>query len=474
MNTGRWSARTSWARGRAWLRRLGPDTLAARVALVTVAVAVVAVLVTGLVSVGLVRQVAQVQARAALARQANVARQIVDADRPRSVNKAVRALRDEGENIRVARVLPNGTVRGDPLARRAVTARPQLRPGRDASYRVRIDGKVVYVEVRALSTGGALALAQPEANAARLVRSVIRRTLFAAAIGLAVAVLAGLLFAWRLASPLRRASAAAQLLGSGRRDVRVLPEGPAEVAEVAESLNALGDALARSEGRQREFLLSVSHELRTPLTAIRGFAEALADGVTTDDAAARQTGATIMAEAGRLGRLVDDLLDLARLGADDFRIELASVDLVELLRHAAAVWSVRCEAVGVRFTAQLPDRPLPVVTDAARMRQVVDGLAENALRVTPAGRPVVFAARVEAGGWAVVEVRDGGPGLTEDDLAVAFDRSVLYERYRGVRRVGTGVGLALVHGLVSRLGGTASAGHAPEGGARFSVRVPLA
>ncbi|MBO0889500.1 MAG: HAMP domain-containing histidine kinase [Acidothermales bacterium] len=452
---------------------MGPDTLAARVALVTVAVAVVAVLVTGLVSVGLVRQAAQVQARAALARQANVARQIIDADRPRSVGRAVRALRDEGQNIRVARVLPNGTVRGDPLARRAVAARPYPGTGTDASYRVRVDGRVVYVEVRALSTGGSLVLAQPEANAARLVASVVRRTLFAAAVGLAVAVLAGLLLAWRLAAPLKRASAAAQLLGSGRRDVRVPPGGPAEVAEVADSLNALGDALASSEERQREFLLSVSHELRTPLTAIKGFAEALADGVTTDDAAARRAGGTIRAEADRLGRLVADLLDLARLGADDFRIEPAPVDLVELLRHAADVWSARCEAVGVRFAAELHDRSLPVVTDAARMRQVVDGLAENALRVTPAGRPIVFAARAEAG-WALVEVRDGGPGLTEADLAVAFDRSVLYERYRGVRRVGTGVGLALVHGLVTRLGGTPSAGHAPEGGARFSVRIPLA
>ena len=71
-------------------------------------------------------------------------------------------------------------------------------------------------------------------------------------------------------------------------------------------------------------------------------------------------------------------------------------------------------------------------------------------------------------------MRDGGPGLTEDDLAVAFERSALYDRYRGVRRVGTGVGLALVAGLVARLGGQVQAGHAPEGGASFAVRLPRA
>jgi len=69
-------------------------------------------------------------------------------------------------------------------------------------------------------------------------------------------------------------------------------------------------------------------------------------------------------------------------------------------------------------------------------------------------------------------VRDGGPGLSDDDLRVAFDRAALYERYRGVRPVGTGFGLALVAGLAARLGGSAVAGHAPEGGARFSVALP--
>jgi two-component system sensor histidine kinase BaeS len=79
----------------------------------------------------------------------------------------------------------------------------------------------------------------------------------------------------------------------------------------------------------------------------------------------------------------------------------------------------------------------------------------------------------ELPGAAVLQVRDGGPGLTPEDCAVAFERSVLYERYRGVRQVGTGVGLALVHGLSTRLGGVAEAGRAPEGGACFTVRLPL-
>jgi signal transduction histidine kinase len=91
----------------------------------------------------------------------------------------------------------------------------------------------------------------------------------------------------------------------------------------------------------------------------------------------------------------------------------------------------------------------------------------NALRVTPAGRPIVLS----LGGTPVFQVRDGGPGLSEEDYQVAFDRGALYRRYEGIRPVGTGLGLAIVHGLVTRMGGTVSAGPAPEGGACFTIML---
>ena len=116
--------------------------------------------------------------------------------------------------------------------------------------------------------------------------------------------------------------------------------------------------------------------------------------------------------------------------------------------------------------------PLPVHVDPQRLRQAVDGLLENALRMTPRGAPVVLAVRAE-GMVAVLEVRDGGPGLTDDDLSVAFERSALSTRYRGQRQVGTGLGLAIVERIVVRLGGVVEAGHAPEGGARFTIRLPV-
>jgi two-component system sensor histidine kinase BaeS len=304
------------------------------------------------------------------------------------------------------------------------------------------------------------------------VARAIKRILIGLLIGIAVAGALGVLVARWLSGPLRRTAQAAHALASGRRDVVVRPEGPAEVAEVAEAVNTLAANLGWSEARQRNFLMSVSHELRTPLTAITGYAESLAGGVVPSDETSR-VGHVLLGEAHRLERLVSDLLDLARLDAADFRMDIVDVDVVRLVTDAAPVWHERCAGAGVEFRLEAQAHGVVGRLDPARVRQAVDGLLENALRVTPTGAPVVLAARAETGPLpVVVEVRDGGPGLTDADLAVAFDRSALYERYRGVREVGTGLGLAIVHGLVTRLGGVIEAGHAPEGGARFTMRFP--
>ncbi|MGA8114866.1 MAG: ATP-binding protein, partial [Actinocatenispora sp.] len=273
--------------------------------------------------------------------------------------------------------------------------------------------------------------------------------------------------------PIRRAAGAARQLTAGDRSVRLEVAPPAEVAELSLALNGLAGALTESEGRQRDFLLSVSHELRTPLTAIRGYGEALADGVLpgSEAPAVRDAGRTVLAESARLDRLVSDLLALARLSAQDFSIEVVDVDLVDLANAAVSAWRHRCAEADVALRSELSDTPVPVRIDPGRLRQVLDGLLENAFRVVPAGAPLVVAVGRRPEG-AVLEVRDGGPGLSDDDLANAFERGRLYQKYRGIRPVGSGLGLALAARLVARLGGRIEAGHAAEGGARFTVVLP--
>jgi two-component system sensor histidine kinase BaeS len=451
-------------------------TLAGRIALVTTLVAVVAVLVAGLVSLGLVRSAGDGDARKTLSALADAAADGTAGARVGGPLVARQRTRNQLKALKIdfTFLTRTGATSGGPadgLATRALTEpeRQAVVAGQPMSVTRDVAGTRTLVEARPSANGGVV-LAQALSDAS-FARDAVRRIGIALLVGLAVAALAGLLLARLLARPLRRAAQTAHLIAAGARDVRVPPEGPAEVAEVADSLNLLSAALATSESRQREFLLSVSHELRTPLTAITGFAESLADGVTTGPDV-KPVAHTVLGEARRLDRLVSDLLDLARLGAQDFRIDLQPVDLTALVETAGNVWRARCEAVGVVGLTDLPRHPVLCVTDPTRVRQILDGLAENALRVTPAGHPVLLGL-YETPGFAILQVRDGGPGLAPEDLPVAFERSVLYQRYRGVRQVGTGVGLALVHGLTTRLGGTAVAGRAAEGGACFTVRLPL-
>lgn len=449
-------------------------SLSARIAVLCAAVAVVTGVLAGALAVGLVRSSVDDAARATLSRLADAAQRGLDRspDGLIAVTRAKRLLRVYG--VRYGYVGADGRLVTDfPGLRRAVSDGDiaAVRVGRDVSDSRTVSGHLLLVEGRPSGSGGGVFLVQAQADATASGESALRRTLVAILVAVAVAAIVGVVVARRLARPLRRTAAAARALATGRRDVTVPPEGPAEVADVATAVNTLATALAHSESRQREFLLTVSHDLRTPLTAISGYAESLANGVVPPQRTA-EVGGTMLAEAHRLDRLVGDLLDLARLDARDFRVDPAPVDLAELARAAAAVWEQRCVRAAVQF--RLEATPAPTVTDAARLRQALDGLLENALRVTPAGAPIVLAARTDPDGWAVAEVRDGGPGLTPDDLAVAFERGALYERYRGVRQVGTGFGLAIVHGLATRLGATIAAGHAPEGGARFTIRLPPA
>ena len=446
-------------------------SLAVRITALCLGVAGVVAVVAGLISVRLATSAADQVSRTTLADQADVLAGQLTATGPGSrlgLLRVVDTLRAQG--IALVELPASGRPTStDPAAVAAVDAAGiTAPPGAPVSTSAVAGGRTASIEARP----GGFALVQFDGATGTTVRQMYRRdTLLALGVGLLVAAIAGPLLARVLSRPLRRTAQVAMTMSNGRRDLRAPVEGPSEVADVGAAVNRLAEALARSEARQKEFLLSVSHELRTPLTAVSGFAESLADGVVTGTEVPR-IGRLVLDESHRLDRLVSDLLDLARLGADDFRLDLTSVDLRELVLATAEVWRSRCAARSVAYTVETPPGAVWLRTDPRRLRQVIDGLTENALRVTPAGRPIVLSLSAETG-RAVVQVRDGGPGLSTEDYQVAFQRGVLHGRYRDQRPVGTGIGLALAQGLVARMGGTIQAGPAPEGGACFTLTFAL-
>lgn len=442
-------------------------TLSRRVLLVTASVAIIAVVVTAIAALQLIRSLDTVAARDQLSAQ------VV---RLANATPAVRGAIVDGlsqlddDDILVGVVSAGGAVNGSAAAvlpRRVVT---DLVAGLSVSTTIRSGGQNYLVEGRPASGGSAVVVAQPTSRVLGIGSALFPRLLVALGIGLLVALIAALLLTRVLTRPLTRLGTAARRMAGGERDVPLEPSGLAEVAAVEDALTSLDSALVRSEGRQREFLLSISHELRTPLTAIRGYAEALSDGVVPAGDI-REVGKTLVDESDRLTAFTNDLLALARLESDDFALDLRDVDLGEVVNSAASAWGAVAAAGEVDLRIELPPSPIVVSADAVRLRQVVDGVLENALRVSPAGSEIRVTVSKDVEGVHVV-MTDGGPGLTPADAAEAFERGRLHERYRAVRPVGTGLGLSIAARLMDRMGGRITAHSVRDSGAEFRLFFP--
>ena len=295
-------------------------------------------------------------------------------------------------------------------------------------------------------------------------RPFIGSLLLAGLGGTLLATVLSFLLARRLTRPIGELSTAARRLAAGEDEVAVPVSGHDELADLGAAFNEMSRELARARQAQARFLESVSHELRTPLTSIRGYAEGLEEDAIEPREAARVIGT----EAGRLERLVADLLELARVGRADFAVGREPVDLAEVVRHALERHLPQARELGVELSGSAEPGSL-VLGDEDRIVQALSNLIENALRLTPAGGTV--AARARPG---ELTVRDTGPGLATEDIPRAFERFYLHGRYRSERPVGSGLGLAIVRGLVGAMGGSVEAAAPVGGGAQFTIRLPPA
>jgi len=459
-----------------------PRSLLGRSVLLTCSVAAAAVFVAAITAYPLIRSTVIAREQALLSRVADLTAAALDL----SGDNATIIL-----PLRLQRRLVEGQVSGYVLTSSATLpdgltedqARVAL-AGNQISAISSGRGGAVLVEARPVGPGVALVLIQPIDVILPAARQALLQVAAALLLGLAVAMVLGVLAARRLARPLAAMRQAALRMNAGEREVGLPARGPIEVRDIADALNQLDATLVASEGRQREFLLSISHELRTPLTGIRGYAEAMTDGLIEGEEVQR-VGARVTAETERLGRLIDDLLVLARLEALDFPLATVDVDLVELLDDAVDAWRGPCAASGISLDWSGSSSPCLVRTDPMRVRQLVDNLVENAVRLSPAGATITMwlgmpgspadapAQRDVVSGYATIGVDDQGPGLADADLSRAFEPGALYAAYRGRRPVGTGLGLAIVGRLARRLGGYAQARSGSDGGASFRLHIPL-
>src|SRR4051812_5410023 len=235
----------------------------------------------------------------------------------------------------------------------------------------------------------------------------------------------------RLTRPLREAEDATRRIADGDLATRIPARGEdSELASLIESINAMAASLERSRGLERQFLLSVSHDLRTPLTSIRGYAEA----ITEKKARPEQAASVILSESRRLERLVGDLLELAKLDARSFSLDVRATDIGEVVADTAEGFAPAAEDAGVALAVDAArGTGLLAEADPDRLAQVVANLVENALKYarTSIG---VGVARVDDD--VEISVVDDGPGVDPDDVEHVFDRFYTGTR-RPLRQVGS-------------------------------------
>ncbi len=277
--------------------------------------------------------------------------------------------------------------------------------------------------------------------------------------------------------PLANIGAAADAIARGNLSRRVESTNPrTEIGQLGISLNTMlirieraFAARAASEQRLRQFLSDASHELRTPLASIRGYTEVFRMGATADRAALERSMERIEAEALRMGELVEGLLTLARV---DERRETARerLDLVTIAAGAVADALARAPQRAITLRA---DSATLVEGDAGALRQVIDNLVGNAVVHTPEQAPIEVTVE-QRGREAVVTVRDHGLGIPGSARDHVFERFWRGEASRSRGAGGSGLGLAIVRELLAAHGGTVSVANHPNGGAVFTVKLPLA
>jgi signal transduction histidine kinase len=296
--------------------------------------------------------------------------------------------------------------------------------------------------------------------------SDVEKTLFlAGGITLVLALAAGGLLASRTASPLRRFAATAAAVDAGDLSPR-LDDDPAAAVELralAESFNHMLDRLEEAFSRQRQFVSDASHELRSPLTAVRGQLAVLARDDQPAAAEVRRVEAVTLAELGRVERLVESLLALARLDEGQGPA-LRELEAAGFLRELAAA------SPGGVACGRLAEGRLEADPDL--LARVIRNLLENARRHAGPGGRVEVSSEAASGGKLLIRVDDSGPGIPSGERERVFDRFHRSDAARDRGSGGSGLGLAIARAIVEAHGGTIRAAGSPAGGARVSFELP--
>jgi signal transduction histidine kinase len=293
--------------------------------------------------------------------------------------------------------------------------------------------------------------------------------LLAGALAAGIALVLARFLARGMTQPLRDMAAAARRMETGDYDVRVQTASRDEVGKLAAAFNRMSAELENLERSRRDLVANVSHELKTPITAIRAHIENLLDGVEQPD---RQVLGVMLTQTERLGRLVEQLLDLSRLESGEVPLHRIDVALAPLVTRVVSEIEVASPGRNVRIAPEVPSDLPSVDADPERVHQVLFNLVDNAVRFTPdGGKVVVSAARRD--GSIEIRVADTGSGISSEHLPRLFERFYRADTARSREDGGTGIGLAIARSVVEAHGGHISAESRVGKGSVFTFDLPV-
>jgi len=326
--------------------------------------------------------------------------------------------------------------------------------------------RLLFVAVPVLSGAsvvGSVRLTYPAAEVGSRVAARVRVLFLVALISVVTAAGAAIVLAGTLTRPIRRLRTATERLAGGDLAVTApADEGPPEIRDLATAFNTMSMRIRGLMDRQRAFAGDASHQLRTPLTALRLRLDQAAAMVDTDPSGAPVRTEPASAEPERLQHLIDGLLALARA---DGRAETAvPVDVATVARERAEIWRPLAEEHGVELVDGTPTESIAFAVPGA-VEQIVDNFIDNALAVTPSGGRIDVSV-VATANMVVLQVTDTGPGMSDEQLAFAFDR---FWRAAGSAGAGSGLGLAIVAQLAAASGATATLSNNNVGGLHATV-----
>jgi signal transduction histidine kinase len=296
------------------------------------------------------------------------------------------------------------------------------------------------------------------------------------AYSVAMAAIYSVLVSTSIGASLRALTNAARRMSAGDLTARVPIATERELAELGSAFNTMAKRLEMAFRRQRELeearqglIAAVSHDLRTPLSSLRVMVEAINDGVTSDPATVQRYIKAMERETVRLGRLIDDLFEMARLDAGQVQLHLRPNPISNIIQEALESLGAQAARQGVALRAS----PNPMIAPV-RIQRVLYNLIQNAIRHTPADG-TVFVEVFDRGPEVQVSVRDTGEGIPPVDLPHVFDRFYRGDKARSRdSAAGAGLGLSIARRLVETHGGRIWVAQPPEGGSIFSFTLPKA